>query len=141
MKFILFVLFVFNNQACKKVDSTTKLLENILSTELVSDQLHIIKNDMDLEFVDVLNILPEGAVLMFDNTEIIVERDSRILKKIDRYDFVRENKRLILITQKILSESEFYIYIYHPNSGMIVTNKIRQKGKSYEIIDQEIGDL
>lgn len=141
IKSLFLFLFLFILTGCFQFDSDKELVENVLESNLVFEELKKISPDLKLKFIDVHNFLNPNLRLEYNEFETIVKRDTDILNKINRYDFINSNKRLILITYRELSASEFNIFIYHPNSGMIITNKIRRKGDRYEILDQEIGDL
>ncbi len=140
-KSLLLFLCFFILTGCLKFDSDRELVESILESNLVFKELQKISPNLKLEFIDVHNFMNPNVRLRYNEFETIVKRDEDILNKIGRIDFISSNERLILITYKELSTSEFNIFIYHPNSGMIITNKIRRKGERYEIVEQEIGDL
>lgn len=142
MRKIVFLAICIFYFACSNRNSIHDLVEEVISSEMVFGQLYNIDKDMKFHIIDVHDILNKRATLQIGNNRVKVKRDQNILKKIRSITFLNKNKNLLLLSKKYLTKDEFEIFIYHPNSGMIVTNKIKvNRGKSYKITSQELGDI
>lgn len=142
MRTIIFFIASITCFACIEKNRIHVLVEEIFLSEYVSSHLKNIDKDLKFEVVDVHNILNEDSALQIGRHRTVVRRDQDILEKIKRITFLNENENLLLLSKKDLSNDEFEIFIYHPNSGLIITNRIKVKNqRNYEIIDQELGDI